>query len=125
MLLDTCALLWLVQGSERLTRKTLRTIQSSPILCVSAITGFEINQKRRAGKLPLPMETGEWLTEAVSEYGLTVISVDLEICLKSSDLPPLHADPCDRFIIATALLKGWPVVTADSRFEQYGVKVLI
>jgi PIN domain nuclease of toxin-antitoxin system len=31
----------------------------------------------------------------------------------------------DRFIIATALTKGLPVVTADQRFAGYGVEVLM
>jgi PIN domain nuclease of toxin-antitoxin system len=35
-----------------------------------------------------------------------------------------RADPCDRFIIAAALLQDAPVVTADQRFEPYGVHVL-
>ena len=33
-------------------------------------------------------------------------------------------DTCARFIIATALAKGIPVVTTDKRFTQYGVTIL-
>jgi hypothetical protein len=36
----------------------------------------------------------------------------------------IHKDLCDRFIIATALAKGIPVVTTDKRFTQYGVTAL-
>lgn len=39
-------------------------------------------------------------------------------------LPPIHKDLCDRFIIAKALTRGLPVVTADQRFVEYGVEVL-
>ena len=46
------------------------------------------------------------------------------MCLLSSKLPPLHKDPCDRFIISAAKLRGMPVVTADRRFAEYGVKIL-
>jgi hypothetical protein len=37
---------------------------------------------------------------------------------------PFHTkgEGCDRFIIATALAKGMPVVTADKRFTQYGLE---
>jgi PIN domain nuclease of toxin-antitoxin system len=48
----------------------------------------------------------------------------LEICIAAAELPPIHNDPCDRFIIATALHNDSPVVTTDERFEKYGVTVL-
>jgi len=37
----------------------------------------------------------------------------------------VHADPCDRFIIATALIHEFPVVTTDERFAAYGVDTII
>ena len=40
------------------------------------------------------------------------------------ELPNIHRDPADRFIIATALIGNIPVVTADRRFAQYGVETL-
>jgi PIN domain nuclease of toxin-antitoxin system len=39
-------------------------------------------------------------------------------------LPPLHRDPADRFIIATATIQRAPVVTTDGRFAEYGVAIL-
>jgi PIN domain nuclease of toxin-antitoxin system len=59
------------------------------------------------------------------DYGISAIDVTIDICLRASELPPIHADPCDRFIIATALLQNTSVVTADKRFQQYGVEALI
>jgi len=41
-----------------------------------------------------------------------------------ASFPPIHDDPCDRFIIAAAKLDDLPVVTTDERFEKYGVTVL-
>jgi len=43
---------------------------------------------------------------------------------RASELPPIHRDPYDRFISATALMQNTPVVTADKRFHHYGVEVL-
>ena len=40
------------------------------------------------------------------------------------ELPDIHRDPADRFIIATALIGNIPVVTADRHFAQYGVETL-
>jgi len=64
------------------------------------------------------------LVKRNGEQLLEVIQLDLEMCLLSSRLPPIHKDPCDRFIIAAAQLRGMAVVTTDRRFADYGIKVL-
>jgi PIN domain nuclease of toxin-antitoxin system len=38
--------------------------------------------------------------------------------------PGAHKDPFDRLIIATALWRHLTILTADSRFTEYGVQVL-
>jgi len=65
------------------------------------------------------------MEKVLNHHGIDVIDLDLAICMKAAALPPIHKDPCDRFIIATALLRGLPVVTADTRFTGYGITVLI
>jgi PIN domain nuclease of toxin-antitoxin system len=55
---------------------------------------------------------------------IAAIDLTTDICLKASELPPIHGDPCDRFIIATALMNNTPIVTTDKRLYQYGVEVL-
>jgi len=123
MLLDTCALLWLVAG-RRLRRQVLRQLETAPQLCLSAISGFELALKVHGGKLKLSDPVPVWLNGAVAHYGITVLPLDLEICVKAAGLPPMHADPCDRFIIATALIHKLPVVTSDERFAGYGVETI-
>jgi PIN domain nuclease of toxin-antitoxin system len=124
MILDTCALLWLVGGiRDRISEKALDKIERTPVAYIVSITGFEIGIKYRSGKLHLPMKPGEWLSLAIEFHQLEVIELDVEICLLASQLPPIHKDPCDRFIIAAAQLRGMPVVTTDRRFTEYGIKV--
>ena len=45
LILDTCALLWLVAGGGKLSIEALARIDSAPIVYVSAISGFEIGIK--------------------------------------------------------------------------------
>ncbi|MFH1491592.1 MAG: type II toxin-antitoxin system VapC family toxin [Pseudomonadota bacterium] len=125
MILDTCALLWLAHDQSQLSGETLHKIDEVPILYVSAISGFEIGLKYKSGKLKIPMPPFEWFHGVVEHHEVSVIDLDLAVCIKATELPPIHRDPCDRFIIATALLREMPVITADHRFEQYGVQVLI
>ena len=125
VLLDTCALLWLSHDQTRMSEETLRKIDTAPVAYISAVSGFEIGLKYRTGKLRLPAPPREWFREILKHHRLDIIGLDLEICIKSTELPPIHRDPCDRFIIATALVKKLPVVTADPRFAAYGVDVMI
>jgi PIN domain nuclease of toxin-antitoxin system len=123
MLLDTCAVLWLVHDQSKISPDTLSRIESAPVVYISAISGFEIGLKCRAGKLTLPMPPADWIKEVVEHHNLSILDLDLETCVKATELPPIHRDPCDRLIIATALAQGMPVVTGDKRFAEYGVNV--
>ena len=125
MLLDTCALLWLAGGvPNKISKGTLQAIDRAPVVHISAITAFEISVKYHNGKLKLPTPPRTWLEAILSHHNISVLAMDAEICIKSAELPPFHHDPCDRFIIATGMIHNLPIVTADSRFADYGVNVL-
>jgi PIN domain nuclease of toxin-antitoxin system len=124
MILDTCALLWLASGSKKLSRSALKEINEAPAVYVSTINGFEIAIKAAKGKLKLPNSPQEWFEKAVEHHGLTVLPLELDVCITAAGLPPIHDDPCDRFIIAAARLHDLTVVTTDEQFEKYGVTVI-
>ena len=120
LLLDTCALLWLAEEPARLSVNARAAIVAHPDeLFVSAISAFEIGLKQRKGKLSLGMEPDTWWRLAIVHHGLTVISVTDEIALASTALPPLHADPSDRIIVATAAAIQADILTADPLIKQY------
>jgi PIN domain nuclease of toxin-antitoxin system len=124
MILDTCALLWLVTGSKKLSRSALKQIKEAPAVYISAVTGFEIALQAAKGRLTLHQSPTEWFEKVLEHHGLSVLPLDLNVCVRAAQLPAIHDDPCDRFIIATAKLNGFEVVTTDARFEEYGVTVL-
>lgn len=124
LILDTCALLWLAEGAGRLTEDARSQIDSAPIVYVSAISGFEIGIKHSVGKLTLPVEPGQWFAEILAHHGLEVLDLDLSICLRSTQLPEIHRDPCDRLIIAAAQLHRLPIVSGDRIFEEYDVELI-
>jgi PIN domain nuclease of toxin-antitoxin system len=124
MILDTCALLWLASGAGRLSPSALKRINEAPAVYVSSISGFEIALKVARGKLELPCAPKEWFERVVQHHRVTLLPLDLQVCITAAELPPLHSDPCDRFIIATAKLHELTVVTADPRFGEYGIDVV-
>ncbi|MFW5738720.1 MAG: type II toxin-antitoxin system VapC family toxin [Spirochaetota bacterium] len=124
ILLDTCGLLWLVSGSGDLSASALGQIDSEPIVSVSAISALEIGLRVRSGKLELPMPVGDWWEQAVAHHRLDVVAPDATILIRSTELPPIHRDPADRIIIATALERRAAVVTSDRRFAEYGIETM-
>jgi PIN domain nuclease of toxin-antitoxin system len=42
----------------------------------------------------------------------------IKIVIASIKLPDNHKDPCDRFIIATAILNNLPIIKKDKLFER-------
>ncbi len=124
MILDTCAVLWLASGDKKLSRAALKEINEAAVVYVSAISGFEIAIKAAKGKLQLPDSPREWFDKVVEHHGLAVLPLDLDVCITAAQLPPIHDDPCDRFIIAVAKAHDLTVVTADERFEKYDVTVI-
>ncbi len=125
VILDTCALLWLVTRDKKLSPEALRKIQECPAVYVSAASGFEITLKVAKRKLKLPLPSPEWFMRAVEHHDLTVFPLTVDICINSVELPHIHDDPCDRFIIATAIINDLTVVTADERFPKYGVRTIV
>ena len=125
MLLDTCALLWLAHKQENISENILIKINEAPILYVSAISAFEISLKCKSGMLLLPAQPYDWFKTIIEHHNISVIDLNYEICIKSTELPQIHTDPCDRFIIASAMIYEVPVITKDKNFEKYGIKVLI
>ncbi|MBQ3342117.1 MAG: type II toxin-antitoxin system VapC family toxin [Kiritimatiellae bacterium] len=124
LLLDTCALLWLASGDRGLSAKARSLIENAPVVYVSPVTAWEIAVKASRGKIQLPISPREWFDSVVKMYGIDVLKLSADDMLLSAELPWLHKDPADRFIIATALKNGFMVVTADGNFGKYGVKTI-
>lgn len=125
MILDTCALLWLAEGGQHFSRRVFREIQSAPELSVCTVSIFEIALKVNLGKLNLPAAVSEWFDTVAENHGLTVLNLDTATGIRAAGLPMIHADPIDRFIIATAKILQCEVVTSDARFPEYGIATLI
>ena len=123
-LLDTHALVWLLDGNERLGEKSRTLIQQSAqadSLYVSAITPWEIAMLVSKGRLTLVQEIGEWLRIAISMPGIRMAPLSIDVSVGSTRLPgAFHSDPADRIIVATARHLGAILVTEDKLILDYG-----
>jgi PIN domain nuclease of toxin-antitoxin system len=119
-LFDTCTLIWLVSQQASLTEKVKRILQNNAgNLYISSISAFEIAIKSVKGKIELPLPPDEWFKEAVRLHGIKEIPITSDIASKSALLPRFHNDPCDRIIIATAILENMTIITKDESFSEY------
>ena len=120
ILLDTCTLIWLSSSPEKLGVRARQLIQvHADSLFLSSISGFEVAVKAKKNKLQLPLASHEWLEQVLTFHGIEEISVDLSLFVKSAELSPLHQDPCDRVIIATAQEHDLILLTPDPLIRQY------
>ncbi len=114
LLLDTCALLWLVGDPEQLSDPALEALSAEDAqLFVSAISAFEVALKVRKGKLALSQPAREWFKGALLAHRLVEVPISSSIAAHACEVPLAHGDPADRMIVATALLEGMSVVTSD------------
>jgi len=124
LLLDTCALIWLANGNPSLSKAAKDKIADSAVLCVSPVSAWEIAVKASKGKISLPCPAREWFDAVVKRYDIEVLRLGSDEMLAAAELPWIHRDPADRFIIATAQRRGLTVVTADSNFPKYSVETI-
>jgi len=123
IVLDTHAWIWFVSNPEKLSRAAKKAIEASlekREIFVSSISAWEVALLVDKGRLKLTMEVVEWTEKSEKLPFLTFVPVDNAIVVKSVGLPgPLHQDPADRIIIATAISIGAMVVTKDEKILNY------
>lgn len=121
LILDTCALVWLVADDERLSMTARKEIEAAELVFVSPISAWEVSLKAARGGLELPLPPLEWFNRALVAHHLVLANLSVEIMVAANQLPWHHRDPANRFIIATAKQEGLAIVTADARFAAYEV----
>ena len=111
LLLDTCAVLRLANGEfKKFSRSAMKVMRESDILYVSPISEWEISLKWKQGGIELPLDPRALMHKLMNAYSLSLIPLSEEVMFKATELPDIHRDPADRFIIATAMLGNMLVV---------------
>ena len=114
----------LATGDRKLSQFARDAMRDAELLCFSSISIWEIARLVKAGDLEIPVTPARLADMLVERYDMKELPINNSIALRSSALPEIHKDPADRFIIATALLNDFTVVTGDHRFAEYGVETI-
>lgn len=125
LLLDAHALLWFFAGSGRLSGKALAAIQDAQnTVFVSPATLWEISIKDALGKLSLPEPFEKLFPSRLETSNILILPILVPHLHAQRGLPFHHHDPFDRLVIAQAMAEDFTVVSCDTEFPPYGVKLL-
>jgi PIN domain nuclease of toxin-antitoxin system len=123
IVLDTHTWIWFVSNPELLSKKAEKaadTAMNAKEIFISSISVWEIALLVEKGRLKLTMDVTDWVSQSERLPFFRFIPVDNAIAIKAVNLPqPLHSDPADRIIIATATTIGAPLVTKDEKILKY------
>ncbi len=122
LLLDTHAFLWALDNAPSLSPEARAAITNgNNVVFVSAATAWEISIKKALGKLRVP--SGDYLDE-LRRHRFTPLDITTEHALAIESLPPHHADPFDRMLVAQAQVEKLTLVTRDPRMRAYAVQTI-
>jgi PIN domain nuclease of toxin-antitoxin system len=85
-------------------------------VAVSAASVYELIQAVLRGRLRLTLDADAWVECATLYAQIQVIPIDVPIAKIAAGLPPVHGDPLDRLIIATALWHRDQLMSQDGSF---------
>jgi PIN domain nuclease of toxin-antitoxin system len=80
---------------------------------VSPISVWELLVLGERGRIKLDDEPRRWVAETISRTPAQEAVLTFEVAIRSREIMGTHADPADRFLVATALVYDLTLVTAD------------
>ncbi len=117
VLLDTHIWVKYQNGSSDILASSKPVIESAAdhgAVYVSVISIWEIALLVRLRRLSLHTSVDRWTREALSKPGINLLPLTPEIAIQSVDLPePMHKDPADRILVASARVERLTLVTRD------------
>ena len=123
IVLDTHVWVWWLSSPERIpkrVRELLTTSAKDLSIYISSISAWEILLLAAKGRIEFSIDAQDWVTKAEALPFFHFVPVDNAIAMRSVRLSePFHKDPADRIIVATCLMLGASLVTADARIRKY------
>jgi PIN domain nuclease of toxin-antitoxin system len=124
LLLDTHAFIWWDSEPDRLPSLVREyCLDRGNMVLLSMASVWEIQIKRQLGKLKLRMPLPEVVNGQQETNGLLILPITLVHVLELDSLPAHQKDPFDRLLIAQARAENAILVSGDSVFSSYDVRL--
>ena len=118
-LVDTQLLLWSASGSRKLPAAVARLFRDGRHeFHVSAASLWEVAIKTSMGRPDFTVNAAEF-RDVLVESGFRELPVTGGHAVAVAALPPIHADPFDRMLVAQANAEPMVLITADERLARY------
>jgi PIN domain nuclease of toxin-antitoxin system len=124
ILLDTHALLWFLNGEEKLPvrlRQMIESEENTKYLSIASV--WEIGIKMSLGKL-IYSNGLEKLVSLITETGVLILPITTQNIITVSKLEFIHKDPFDRIIVAQAKDNNFQILTFDENISKYQVSTI-
>jgi PIN domain nuclease of toxin-antitoxin system len=122
LLLDTCALLWLINGDPMSaeSREAVRQAVRRDAVFVSPISAWEIAMLSAKSRIALTCDPEDWFMRTVSLRGFRLTELSVAVLTASVFLPGNPPrDPADRILLSTCRKEGMRIVTRDRALLDY------
>ena len=120
ILLDTHIWIWFInQEWKRFLSSWLNVIETAELVGISPVSCYEVALSEARGRLFLPCNVDQWFQEALAPSGISLFPLTPTISTSAVNLSPIHRDPFDRIIIATAIEYQAKLASIDGYFSQY------
>jgi len=124
-LLDTHTFLWWCLGAEQLSPRVRDLIADGRNeIYLSSASAWEIAIKAGKGRLTLPEKPGCYVVSRMSQHRFLALPVQVSHALRVYELPPHHADPFDRLLVAQCQMESLPLITKDEEIQRYEVETI-
>jgi PIN domain nuclease of toxin-antitoxin system len=122
-LLDTHALLWMLHGDRRLSRKAAKEIDGKLPVYHSSASFWEIAIKLSGKGFDFEVDE-DWhriYPAELKRISVPLLAPDIGDFRVLQDLPKHHGDPFDRILICQAKRNGLGILSADKIWDAYKV----
>jgi PIN domain nuclease of toxin-antitoxin system len=124
MLLDTHVWIWWLSGGGNLSAAEYQALELSAATetpKLSAISLWEVQMLYSRGRISFNVPFEPWLLQATLADSIRILPIDTSVVLELNRMPPMHGDPADRLVVATARAYDLPLATHDRRIRKSGL----
>lgn len=121
-LLDTHAWIWWTSDPRLLSARAAGRIGAARRIGIAVISCWEFARWVSRRRISVDRGPLDWIQDALAQPRVELLHLTPAVAVQAAQLPDsFPGDPCDRLIVATALVEGRPLVTKDKRIRDSGV----
>lgn len=125
LILDTHALVWVLQGHVRIGRSQAALIgDPANRIFITPVSVHEIANKHRLGRMPEAAPILKLAEDDFAAFDWLHLPLTVQHARLAGELDHPHRDPFDRLIAAQSIVENVPVMTVDAAIGELGAKVV-